>query len=245
MPATMTTAFISDLHLDAADELRSRILLAWLQRSAGQLERLYILGDLFEAWIGDDDPGELATEIAAALNLLAAQGTWIGFVHGNRDFLLGQHYAARCRMHLLPDPCVIELAGMPTLIAHGDLLCSADLPYQAFRRQVRDPAWQRSFLSQPLAQRQAFARAAREQSMRHQQGVEATITDVSPADVEAWFKCYGVNRLIHGHTHRPATHTHAVEQRNCERIVLADWRDAGEVLLTLSDGTLHRQRLTV
>src|SRR5690606_15502489 len=152
--------------------------LTLLASEARRAEALYILGDLFEAWVGDDDPGEPGASVCAALRELVDAGVPVWLMRGNRDFLYGQDFAARSGARLLPDPCVIDLHGQPTLLMHGDLLCSDDVAYQAFRRQVRDPAWQAQFLAQPLAARQAFAARARAASTAHQAqaGIEA-ITD--------------------------------------------------------------------
>jgi UDP-2,3-diacylglucosamine hydrolase len=157
-------------------------------------------------------------------------------MRGNRDFLFGPGIAARCGATLLPDPCVVDLHGQPTLLMHGDLLCTDDTAYQAFRRQVRDPAWQAQFLAQPLEARHAFAAKARAASREHQQGVSETITDVTPATVEDVMARHGVQRLVHGHTHRPAIHPLTVHDRPATRIVLGDWYDQGSVLRVDADG---------
>ncbi|MGQ0802143.1 MAG: UDP-2,3-diacylglucosamine diphosphatase, partial [Pseudomarimonas sp.] len=158
-------------------------------------------------------------------------GVRLGFICGNRDFLLGAAYAARCGMRRLPDPCVISLDGRATLLSHGDALCKSDLAYQAFRSQVRDPHWQANFLAQPLQARRAYAEQARRASADHQRGMDAVIGDVDAASVATMLAQYGIDRLIHGHTHRPANHLFEVDGRQCERIVLADWREQGEALL--------------
>lgn len=239
----MIAGFISDLHLAKAGEPLASILLRYLDGAAAECPRLFILGDLFEAWIGDDDPDELGAEVAAALARLAARGVRIGFQHGNRDFLLGADFARRAGLRLLPDPCVVELCGRAVLLSHGDRYCSDDLPYQAFRRQVRDPAWQAAFLSRPLSERQAFARQARAESAAHQRGSAAQLGDVNAGTVDAELGLFGVDLLIHGHTHRPAEHRHALAGRSVERWVLADWRERGEALLMHADGSLQRQAL--
>jgi UDP-2,3-diacylglucosamine hydrolase len=239
----MSTLFISDLHLDPARPDISDRLLGLLRTEARRADALYILGDLFEAWLGDDDPEPLAAAVAGELRDVADAGVPIGFIHGNRDFLLGHDYAARCGMRLLPDPTVIDLYGEPTLLMHGDLLCTEDAGYQAFRRQVRDPRWINAFLAQPLQARQQFARQARAASAEHQAGVDQMITDVSGESVRATLRLYGVRRLIHGHTHRPAEHAIDVDGRCCERIVLADWHERGEVLIVNRAGAVQRQTL--
>ena len=232
----MTVLFVSDLHLDAVRPAITALFLDFLAGEARGAEALYILGDLFEAWVGDDDPGEPGASVCAALKALAASGVPVFLMRGNRDFLYDQAMAERCGAQLLPDPCVVSLHGRPTLLMHGDLLCSDDVAYQAFRRQVRDPAWQAHFLAQPLAARQAFAAQARAASKQHQAGVSETITDVTPATVESTMATYGVDRLIHGHTHRPAIHALQVGGRSAIRVVLGDWYDQGSVLRLDADG---------
>ncbi|MEE7566893.1 UDP-2,3-diacylglucosamine diphosphatase, partial [Xanthomonas sp. Kuri4-3] len=164
----MTTLFISDLHLDPARPAITELFLRFLQDEARTAKALYILGDLFEAWIGDDTPSAAADAVAAALHALADAGVPVYFMPGNRDFLVGADYARRAGFRILPDPCVIDLYGRPTLLMHGDLLCTDDTAYQAFRAQTRDPAFQAQFLSQPLAARVAFAQQARAASQTRQ-----------------------------------------------------------------------------
>lgn len=232
----MTTLFVSDLHLDASRPGITRLFLDFLAGEARQAQALFVLGDLFEAWVGDDEPGEPGASVCAALKALADSGVPVFLMRGNRDFLFGPGIAARCGATLLPDPCVVDLHGQPTLLMHGDLLCTDDTAYQAFRRQVRDPAWQAQFLAQPLEARHAFAAKARAASREHQQGVSETITDVTPAAVAAVMARHGVDRLVHGHTHRPAVHSLLVDDRPATRIVLGDWYDQGSVLRVDADG---------
>ena len=231
----MTTLFISDLHLDAERPAITQLFLDFLQREAVNARALYILGDLFEAWVGDDDPSPTGTDVAAGLRHVVDAGVPVAFIRGNRDFLLGDAYARRCGMAVLPDPAVVMLDGTPTLLMHGDLLCTDDAPYQRFRAQTRDPAWQAQFLSQPLPARIAFAQQARAASRAHQAGLAdagtmETITDVASDAVNATFVRYGVARMIHGHTHRPAIHAVDVAGRACQRVVLGDWYEQGSVL---------------
>jgi UDP-2,3-diacylglucosamine hydrolase len=232
----MLTYFISDLHLDPSRPALKEILLRFLASRARQASALYILGDLFEAWVGDDAADTEADQVAEALRALAESGAAIYFISGNRDFLLGRDYAARCGMRRLPDPSVVDLNGCATLLTHGDLLCTSDTAYQSFRRQVRDPDWQAMFLAQPIAARRAYAAQARAASAEHQRGVSAVITDVDVDAVEAQLAYFGVERMIHGHTHRPADHVHSVSDRSCQRIVLADWRECGETLAVSAQG---------
>ena len=234
----MTTLFISDLHLDAERPEITALFGHFLDGQARSADALYILGDLFEAWVGDDDPSAAGALVAEKLRALIDAGVPTYFIRGNRDFLLGESFAARCGMTLLDDPSVIDLYGTPTLILHGDLLCTDDTAYQQFRTQTRDPQWQAQFLAQPLQARLAFAAQARAASQARygelvEKGIAETIGDVSPATVQDWFARFGVTRMIHGHTHRPAIHD---EGNGNTRIVLGDWYTQGSVLRVNADG---------
>ena len=227
----MATLFISDLHLDAERPGVIDLFGAFLDGQARGADALYILGDLFEAWVGDDDPSHAGAFVAGKLRALSASGVPVYFIRGNRDFLLGEAYARRAGMRILPDPAVVVLHGEPTLILHGDLLCTDDTAYQQFRAQTRDPRWQAQFLAQPLQARLAFAAQARAASQaRHgelvAQGMAETIGDVAGGTVRAWFARHGLRRMIHGHTHRPAIHVAG----DATRIVLGDWYEQGSVL---------------
>ncbi|WP_313927217.1 UDP-2,3-diacylglucosamine diphosphatase [Pseudoxanthomonas sp.] len=233
----MTTLFISDLHLDAERPAVTELFGAFMQKEATRADALYILGDLFEAWVGDDDPSETGAYVAARIREVADAEVPVFFIRGNRDFLLGDAFARRAGMRILPDPAVVMLYGKPVLLMHGDLLCTGDTAYQAFRAQTRNPAWQAQFLAQPLAARLAFAAQARAASAAHQGGMKQqgktqfeTLTDVATATVDATFAKFGIDTLIHGHTHRPAIHDLTVENRACQRIVLGDWYEQGSVL---------------
>ncbi|MBS0556861.1 MAG: UDP-2,3-diacylglucosamine diphosphatase [Proteobacteria bacterium] len=229
----MTTLFISDLHLD---ESRPRLIEAFEQFMAGEArgaQVLYILGDLFESYIGDDDDAPLNARVAQATRALRDAGVPVHFMHGNRDFLLGEGYAQRAGMTLLADPSIIELAGERVLLMHGDTLCTDDAAYLQFRKLVRDPAWQRAFLAKSLAERRAFAAQARGESRKHTANAKPEIMDVNPSAVESTMRMHGVRRLIHGHTHRPATHHFDLDGAPAERIVLGDWYEQASVLTWL------------
>lgn len=222
----MSTLFISDLHLE---EKRPEITAAFhrfIQERAVQAEALYILGDFFEAWIGDDENTSLQNEIAEALHQLSAGGTRLFLMHGNRDFLMGNAFCERIGGELLEDPTVIDLYGEPTLLMHGDSLCTADIEYQKFRKNMRNPAWQQAFLKRPLADRQLVARQLREISLAKNKGKQEDIMDVTPEEVVQQMSAHGVKQLIHGHTHRPAVHQLNVEGAPARRIVLGDWDKA-------------------
>ena len=228
----MSTLFVSDLHLDPERPEITALFGRFLDGEARTADALYILGDLFEAWVGDDDPSEAGAFVADRLRALAESGVPTYFIRGNRDFLLGDAYAARAGMTLLDDPTVVALYGTPTLLLHGDLLCTDDAAYQQFRAQTRDPQWQAQFLAQPLAARLAFAQQARAASQARYgelvaKGMAETVGDVAPATVQDWFTRFGVKRMIHGHTHRPAIHD---EGQGRTRIVLGDWYEQGSVL---------------
>jgi UDP-2,3-diacylglucosamine hydrolase len=234
----MATLFISDLHLDPERPAITELFGRFIDGEARHADALYILGDLFEAWVGDDDPSEAGAYVADRLHALTASGVPVYFIRGNRDFLLGDAYARRAGITILPDPAVVMLHGQATLLLHGDLLCTDDLAYQQFRAQTRDPRWQQQFLAQPLDARLAFANQARAASKaRYGELVSAgkaeTIGDVAPATVREWFQRYGVRRMIHGHTHRPAIHA---EGDGNTRIVLGDWYEHGSVLRVDADG---------
>jgi UDP-2,3-diacylglucosamine hydrolase len=229
----MSTLFISDLHLDEQRPAITALFFDWLRQAASQAEALYILGDLFEAYIGDDDDAPLIAQVADALRAVSDGGVRVSFVHGNRDFLVGDVFARRAALALLPESVVVDLYGTPTLLLHGDTLCLDDVAYQRIREQLRHPVWQQQFLAQPLALRRAFAAQARAESSRHTGSLDIAIMDVTPSAVEHALAAQGVRRMIHGHTHRPAMHD-VGEGR--QRIVLGDWYEQGSVLRVDADG---------
>lgn len=223
----MATLFISDLHLHETRPLITRAFFQFLQTQALGCQALYILGDFFDAWIGDDDDQPLNAEVAAALKQLSQTGTQIFLMHGNRDFLLGEEFAAQAGARLIAEGTVIDLYGSPTLLLHGDSLCTGDLNYMAFRQQVRTPQWQQQILAQPLTARRALAAQMREKSQAMNSLKADDIMDVTQAEVIRVMTDAGVKRLIHGHTHRPARHPLEINGQVAERIVLGDWHDKG------------------
>ncbi|QFU01549.1 UDP-2,3-diacylglucosamine hydrolase [Halomonas sp. THAF5a] len=246
----MTTLLISDLHLQPATPELTEGFLRWLDARAAGAEALYILGDFFEAWIGDDlldlgagDPtgtATLAARVAAALKLLAEGGTAIYLMHGNRDFLLGERFAAAAGARLLPDPSVVTLGGRPTLLMHGDSLCTRDEAYMAFRRQARDPQWQAQILAMPIAERLQLAKQLRDQSGEANSNKAEDIMDVTPDEVVAALREHGVDTLIHGHTHRPAVHDLEVDGAPARRLVLGDWQPEKGWEIVIEDGAAPR-----
>ncbi len=234
----MTTLFISDLHLEDGRPQVTRLLLDFL---ASELctgaKALYILGDLFEFWIGDDLVTETAGQVGSALRSLSEGGVECHFMHGNRDFLLGAQYAEYYGMVLLPEEVVVDLQGTPYLLLHGDSLCTDDHAYQAFRRQVRDAQFQRQFLAKSLDERLQIAQSARDQSMAHKGSTADDIMDVNQAAVNKAFTDHDVRNMIHGHTHRPAVHTHRLDDgQEGTRFVLADWNENGSCLAVSDTG---------
>ena len=226
----MSTLFISDLHLDASRPEVTKLFLGFLAGEARDAEGLYILGDLFEAWLGDDDPDPHHARVAAALAELSGSGVPVRFLVGNRDFLLGEDYARRAGMELLVEPVLLDLHGTPTVLLHGDVLCTDDAEYQAFRVMVRDADWQKNFLSRPLDERRMMAAQARERSRSRGLTLDEDIMDVNADAVAQAFRTHAVPRMIHGHTHRPHIHHIEVDGKPCERIVLGDWYEQGSVL---------------
>ena len=239
----MTTLFISDLHLDASRPAVTDLFVDFLAGEAREADALYILGDLFEAWVGDDDPDPHHERVAGALAGLRDAGTPIRFLAGNRDFLLREAYARKAGMELLKEPVRTDVGGVTTLLLHGDVLCTDDAEYQQFRRMVQNPAWQEQFLSRSLEERKALAGQARMESRRRGAEKAEDIMDVNPGAVEALFRQHGVARVIHGHTHRPAVHGITVDGEACERIVLGDWYEQGSVLSVADDGTADLRTL--
>lgn len=226
----MATLFISDLHIDAARPAINQQFLEFLRSDARSAAALYILGDLFESWIGDDAPDSAQSAAIAGLRELTAGGVPCFVMHGNRDFLLSRQFCAASGAQLLPDPLIITLYGEPVLVMHGDALCTDDRAYQRLRATVRDPDWQRQFLALSVDSRRVLAGAARAGSQAHTAAMEHAITDVNADSVAQALRAAGTATLLHGHTHRPAIHALEVDGRPRTRIVLGDWYDQGSVL---------------
>lgn len=221
--------FISDLHLDPSRPAVTRLFVQFLRQSARQAQALYILGDLFEAWVGDDTLSA-DDSIISGLKALTAADVPVYVMRGNRDFLLGEGFSDATGALLLGDMCRIELDGVPVLLLHGDTLCTDDIEYQRFRTLVHDPRWQADFLAKPRAQRLAYAAQARQVSAKRNRGLDDTLLDVSPRSVDRLLREQGVRHMIHGHTHRPAVHRFELDGKPAQRIVLGDWYEQGSLL---------------
>lgn len=238
------TLFISDLHLaDERPEINS-LFFRFLNDTAQGADALYILGDLFEYWVGDDqlDHDPLARSVTDSIRRLSDAGTRVYFMHGNRDFLIGERFAREAGLTILPDPTLIKLYDQQILLMHGDTLCTDDVAYQKFRVQTRTTEWKNATLAQPYEARQQLARSIRAQSDSEKNQKPEEIMDVTEAAVEDAFRMHHHPLMIHGHTHRPATHRHSVDGRTCERWVLADWHGRWECLVISKHG-MHRSEL--
>ncbi len=230
------TLFISDLHLDPARPAITELFFQLLKTRAANADALYVLGDLFEMWLGDDDPSPGSAAVMDALRAVTAGGTPVFVMHGNRDFLIGPEFAARTGCTVLPDSAVIDLYGERTLIMHGDVLCTDDVAYQALRAQVRDPRWQQQILALPFEERMRLGRQLRDTSREEVQTKSAEIMDVNQEAVDRTLREHQVRLLIHGHTHRPAVHEFDLDGQPVRRIVLGDWYEQGSLLSFRPDG---------
>jgi UDP-2,3-diacylglucosamine hydrolase len=232
----LATLFISDLHLDASEPAAGEQFIDFLATRALGADALYILGDLFETWVGDDDDDPYRDRICVALARLGECGVACYVMHGNRDFLYQSGFARRTGARLISDPIVIDMYGEPALLTHGDALCTADRPYQLLRGVVRSRRWQQRFLRLPLALRRSLADQARRGSQRHTQRTASQIMDADEGAVAAAMHACEVRTLIHGHTHRPGVHEFDLDGRPARRIVLGAWHDRGSVLAWGPDG---------
>jgi UDP-2,3-diacylglucosamine hydrolase len=226
----MTILFISDLHLEAERPDISKQFLHFLETEASEAEELYILGDLFEAWVGDDDPNTHYFTIKRALRKIVDSGIPIYFMHGNRDFMIGREFANETGVQILKDPCKVVMYGEQVLLSHGDVLCTDDVQYQQIRKMTRDPDWQAKIRARPLKDRLRMAEDARRQSLEATINKSMEIMDVNQDAVKNAIKQFNVGVLLHGHTHRPAVHEIDIDGRKAKRIVLGDWYTQGSVV---------------
>ncbi|MCH9005257.1 MAG: UDP-2,3-diacylglucosamine diphosphatase [Proteobacteria bacterium] len=226
----MTTLFISDLHLEAGQPAIGEQFVSFLANDGRQAEALYILGDLFDAWLGDDDPNPYYGEMKSAMRDLADTGVPTFFMHGNRDFMIGKQFAAETSVTILSDPVVVTLYGQNVVLSHGDALCTDDVHYQKIRAMTRDPDWQSMMRAKPLQERIALAAEARKESVARGASLSDEIMDVNQDAVAATLREHGVDIMLHGHTHRPAIHEIDLGDRTATRIVLGDWYEQGSVV---------------
>lgn len=240
----MATLFISDLHLHPSRPAIIACLLGFLNGVQGEAQALYILGDLFESWVGDDHPEPAYRPVKQALKICVQAGTPVYLLHGNRDFLLGQQFSAETGCTLLDDPSTINLYGTRTVLMHGDALCTDDADYQSLRGRLRDPQWQHQALALPLEQRLQLAEQARALSTLAMQDKDESIMDVNQAEVQRVFERHDASLLIHGHTHRPGIHDLEHRGRKLQRVVLGDWYRQGSIL-SADEGGLELKTLAV
>jgi len=232
----MTTLFISDLHLEPGQPEIGEQFLSFLAGEARQAEALYILGDLFEVWLGDDDPNPYYGEMKLALRDLSDTGIPVYFMHGNRDFMIGEDFASETGTNILDDPTVVDLYGEKVLLCHGDSLCTDDIHYQQARAMTRNPEWQAMMLSKSIEERIALAIQARKESMERGESLSDEIMDVNQDAVAAALGEHGVKVMLHGHTHRPTVHSLDLGDHTATRIVLGDWYEQGSVVRWDDDG---------
>ena len=226
----MTTLFISDLHLEAGRPEIGEQFLSFLGDEARDAEALYILGDLFEVWLGDDDPNPYYTSMKVAIRELTDSGVPVFFMHGNRDFTIGDIFSGETGVEILDDPVIVDLYGQSVLLSHGDALCTDDVQYQQVRAMTRNPEWQAMMLAKSIEERIAFSIQARKDSMAHSNSVSAEIMDVNLEAVVATLRQHGTSIMLHGHTHRPAIHDVDLGNQLATRIVLGDWFEQGSVV---------------
>ena len=223
----MKLGFISDLHLSENTPSVTQGFFEFLKTAAQELSHLYILGDLFEAWVGDDDDSELATNVMQEINHATRNGLEIFFIHGNRDFLCGQKFAEQSNLTLLPDPFFLNFFDQKIALSHGDNFCTEDLEYIKFKKEVRSEKWQKEFLQKPLDDRLNIASNMRDASQKNNSNKDISIMDVTPNAIQEFFAEHRIDLLIHGHTHRPNTH----QINSGTRIVLGDWHKTGWCLM--------------
>lgn len=237
------TLFISDLHLEANQPQIAAVFFRLLKEAIGTADALYILGDFFESWVGDDDASDFNVSVITALKAATDAGLPIYFMHGNRDFLIGKQFLQQTGCQFLSDETIVSLYGTPVLLMHGDTLCTLDIAYQNTRRKVRQRWLQTLFLWLPLSWRKKVADSMRASSMKYVQTATDAIMDVTQDAVVNVMQKHHVNFLVHGHTHRPAIHTFTVDNTACERIVLGAWHTQGQALVWRADGKKELARL--
>jgi UDP-2,3-diacylglucosamine hydrolase len=230
------TLIISDLHLQQSEPETAAFFTQFMDSQAPAADALYILGDFFEFWIGDDDQTPFHQEVIGKLRQLSDQGIPVYFMRGNRDFLIGETFAQQAGLTLLEDPCLVNFYGENVLLCHGDTLCTLDIKYQKFRKKTQNRFLRRCFLTIPLKFRRKIALSARAKSQRHTKDSNSIIMDVTPEEVVLLMSRNNVQRLIHGHTHRPAVHKITVNNQSSERIVLGSWHHSPSVLTVYEDG---------
>jgi UDP-2,3-diacylglucosamine hydrolase len=226
----MSTLFVSDLHLEADRPDIGNQFIEFLRTEAMEADDLYILGDLFEAWVGDDDPNTHYAKIKMAIRKVVDKGVPVYFMHGNRDFMIGRQFANETGVEILKDPYPVDMYGQKALLSHGDALCTDDTQYQRVRLMTRNPDWQASILAKPLKERLRIAEEARRQSLERTLNLSMDIMDVNQDEVRRVIKEHGVDVLLHGHTHRPGIHSIDLGKSKAQRIVLGDWYKQGSVL---------------
>lgn len=237
--------FISDLHLSEDRPATSAAFFAFIETRAAAAATLYILGDLFDYWTGDEeldapDGNPLARQVASKLNRLSRSGVSVRLMHGNRDFLIGERFTERTGAVLLPDPSKLSIGGRDYLLTHGDMLCTDDTAYLEFRRLVRSPQWQREFLARPLSERRALMQQLRQKSETEKESKAALIMDANQQAVATFMRAHAVTRLIHGHTHRPRRHDLLLDGAAAKRWVLPDWYGRGGYLELRAEGAVPR-----
>jgi UDP-2,3-diacylglucosamine hydrolase len=232
----MTTLFISDLHLEADRPDIADQFLRFLETDALNSDALYILGDLFESWVGDDDPNEHYAWIKQGLRKLTRKNVPVYFMHGNRDFMIGRNFEKETGITILGDPHITKIHGEEVLLSHGDAYCIDDVEYQAVRKMTRDPQWQAMMLSKSLEERLAFAAKARTASLAHGGNIDQQIADVNMAAIDNALREADVRLMLHGHTHRPAVHEIEINGQPARRIVLGDWYEHGSVVCWDEEG---------
>jgi UDP-2,3-diacylglucosamine hydrolase len=231
---------LADVHLTGDDDPNTERLIRYLDGPARAAEAVYVLGDLFDVWVGDDGSLPVHARVIDRFAALARSGVALYFMRGNRDFAVGEAFVAASHMQILDDPLVVDLQGTPTLLSHGDIFCTEDTAHQAFRARYTDPRWRARMLKIPLWLRRRIARRARKRSMRGKASKPAHIMDVNADAVRQGLQTHGVSRLIHGHTHRPDSHRFDIDGQVCERIVLADWRPERAEVLVANGHSIER-----